>query len=183
MENKRRNPDLYCHFCGSAREVSAEECQRCASCGGTFYKNPKPIAVLIIPTGDGGIYTVRRGIEPCKGKLALPGGFIVEGESWREASLREAREELDLHFFRRHEEDLVRHLRTESSPDGTLILIAGYATVPPAIPDPFRKNREAEDRVIYRNEHTDHIPFEELCFPFHRKVAEEYFSLQEHGRL
>jgi len=38
----------------------------------------------LIPVHDGLLF-VRRGIEPRKGKLALPGGFINLGETWQEA--------------------------------------------------------------------------------------------------
>jgi ADP-ribose pyrophosphatase YjhB (NUDIX family) len=38
----------------------------------------------------------QRNIEPKKGEWALTGGYIDEGESWREAAVREAREELGL---------------------------------------------------------------------------------------
>jgi len=36
---------------------------------------------------------IRRDIEPARGELALPGGFIETGETWQEAAVRELREE------------------------------------------------------------------------------------------
>src|SRR5262249_2340134 len=49
-------------------------------------------------TGAGrrGLVAVRRDIEPARGQLALPGGFIEVGESWQEATVRELREETGL---------------------------------------------------------------------------------------
>lgn len=187
MKNEKQTPDAFCHFCGAKRAdasktVSTQEPQMCSSCGEIFYKNPKPVAVLIVPTGDGGIYLVRRGIDPHRGRLALPGGYVEEGESWQKAAVREAGEELDLHFFRRHETEVVKHLYTESTPDGKLLLIGGYATIVPEKPTPFRPSDEVMERVVYYNEYRDYVFFDELCFPLHAKFIEGYFALREAGR-
>lgn len=59
------------------------------------YRNPVPAVDIILQTGSK-ILMVRRRNEPFKGKLALPGGFINEGETAEEAAKREAREETSL---------------------------------------------------------------------------------------
>lgn len=68
------------------------------------YQNPVPVGVAIIPvlavdSADGreklGVLTVRRGIEPMKGKLALPGGYMGY-ETWQEATVREVGEEVGI---------------------------------------------------------------------------------------
>src|SRR5204862_7651540 len=54
------------------------------------------VAMVLCPvdTGDGpGLVVIRRDIEPARGELALPGGFIETGETWQEAATRELREE------------------------------------------------------------------------------------------
>lgn len=56
------------------------------------YKNPVPTVDIIVEYGDYEIVLIERKNDP-KG-LALPGGFIDEGESAAEAAIREAREEL-----------------------------------------------------------------------------------------
>ncbi|WP_460494602.1 NUDIX domain-containing protein [Dactylosporangium cerinum] len=71
----------------------------CASCGETTWRNPLPVAVALLPveTDDGrGLVLVRRDIEPMRGELALPGGFIELGETWQEGMVRELREETTL---------------------------------------------------------------------------------------
>lgn len=39
------------------------------------FSNPVPVAVAIVPF-DGKLIGIRRGIEPRKGQVALPGGYI-----------------------------------------------------------------------------------------------------------
>jgi 8-oxo-dGTP diphosphatase len=59
------------------------------------YRNPTPTADIILQR-DSKILMVRRRKDPFKGQLALPGGFINEGETAEEAARREAIEETTL---------------------------------------------------------------------------------------
>lgn len=59
------------------------------------YRNPAPTADIILQR-DSKILMVRRKKDPFKGQLALPGGFINEGETAEEAARREAIEETSL---------------------------------------------------------------------------------------
>lgn len=59
------------------------------------YRNPTPTADIILQR-DSKILMVRRKKDPFKGQLALPGGFINEGETAEEAARREAIEETTL---------------------------------------------------------------------------------------
>jgi 8-oxo-dGTP diphosphatase len=93
----------YCSYCGTPYGPAASWPRVCPGCGETTWRNPLPVAVALLPvegagpTGDTpGLVVVRRGIEPARGQLALPGGFIEVGESWQEATVRELREETGL---------------------------------------------------------------------------------------
>lgn len=82
----------HCHQCGTpyAREATSFP-KTCESCGHIHYKNPIPVAVCLVPCEDG-LLGVIRGIEPQKGKLALPGGY-VDMETLEQACSRELLEE------------------------------------------------------------------------------------------
>ena len=58
----------------------------------TKYRHPS-VAVDCVVMREDEILLVRRGRHPFKGKLALPGGFIEEGESAEQAAMRELLEE------------------------------------------------------------------------------------------
>ena len=60
-----------------------------------MYKNPIPTADIIIEKDDK-IVLIRRGREPFKGKLAIPGGFVNEGETIESRAIIEAKEETSL---------------------------------------------------------------------------------------
>ncbi len=63
------------------------------------YNNPIGVAVALIPIKhDGEVYLlgVQRGIEPAKGGIALPGGYIDEFETAKIAAAREVMEETGL---------------------------------------------------------------------------------------
>ncbi|HEV8388155.1 MAG TPA: NUDIX hydrolase [Nitrososphaera sp.] len=59
------------------------------------YRNPSPTVDVILQSGSK-ILMIRRKKDPFKNLLALPGGFINEGETAEAAVKREAREETSL---------------------------------------------------------------------------------------
>jgi len=60
-----------------------------------MYKNPVPTVDIIIEKDDK-IVLIRRKNEPFKGKLAIPGGFVNEGELIENRAIIEAKEETSL---------------------------------------------------------------------------------------
>lgn len=68
----------------------------CPECGATVsaYRKPFPTADVIIYDPKLGIVLVRRGHEPLG--MALPGGFVEDGESVEHAAVREMKEETGL---------------------------------------------------------------------------------------
>lgn len=60
--------------------------------GKPVYDNTPTVVAVIFPV-NGYTMAIRRARNPGKGKLALPGGFQMRGETWQEAGAREALEE------------------------------------------------------------------------------------------
>lgn len=161
----RRERHAHCHFCGAAYAPGQPWPRTCAACGGTTWRNPIPVAVVLLPVDDG-LLMIRRGVEPHVGKLALPGGYVDFGETWEQAAARELREETGVEV----DPGEVRHVATLSPPDGTTVLIFGQARprtraeLPPLRPAP-----EATE-VLVRSD------ADGMAFPLHEQVARAYFA-------
>ena len=67
----------------------------CNACGFTYYHNIAAAVAIVFTFEDKLLFTVRN-IDPDKGKLDLPGGFIDPNETAEEAACREIKEELGL---------------------------------------------------------------------------------------
>jgi ADP-ribose pyrophosphatase YjhB (NUDIX family) len=93
----------YCPVCGSERfEVNNVKSKKCQACGFTYYMNPSAATVAVITKESGRgegllLLVVRRGKEPAKGTLDLPGGFSDMGETSEQGVAREVLEETGLH--------------------------------------------------------------------------------------
>lgn len=59
------------------------------------YKNPTPTTNIVIIKDDK-VCLVKRKIEPYRGRIALPGGFVDYGETVEGAAIRESKEETGL---------------------------------------------------------------------------------------
>lgn len=67
----------------------------CHDCGFTYFHNIAAAVAVVFCHNDRILFTVRN-MEPDKGKLDLPGGFIDPEETAQEAACREVREELGM---------------------------------------------------------------------------------------
>lgn len=66
---------------------------RCPACGFRYFHNVATAAGIVVERAGKFLFVVR-GMEPAKGKLGLPGGFVDPGESVEHALRREVREEI-----------------------------------------------------------------------------------------
>lgn len=71
---------------------------KCSKCGFNFFQNSKPAVAVIIPNAKdkSEVLLTRRAINPNKGLLDVPGGFLNYGENSFEGALREIDEELGI---------------------------------------------------------------------------------------
>lgn len=87
----------YCPKCGAKAFVEdTEKSKRCEACGFTYFMNPSASTVAIIVDETDRLLVVRRGKEPAKGTLDLPGGFCDCYETGEEGVRREVMEETGL---------------------------------------------------------------------------------------
>ncbi|MGB1251791.1 MAG: NUDIX domain-containing protein [Candidatus Promineifilaceae bacterium] len=157
--------DVYCSFCGQPHTITDAYPRHCLHCDTITYDNPRPVAVVLVPVGKGGLLITRRGGHMIGGgKWALPGGFIDAGERWQAAGAREVFEETGVVVSA----ETITHIATESTPDGQFILIFGRSEAITTLP-PFTENIETTAiKTIYAPT--------ELAFPLHTEVANHFFN-------
>lgn len=134
----------------------------CPQCGAEVskYRNPFPTADVIIYHPGRGIVLVKRGHAPLG--MALPGGFVEEGETVEQAAVREMREETGLDV------ELAGILGVYSAPNRDprfhtmTVTFVGQA----ADPDALKAGDDAAEAAFYP---LDALP-SPLCFDHARAV-------------
>lgn len=87
----------YCLRCGSDKfKFKKANLLHCQKCGFKYYLCPRTAVGAIIENNQQEILISSRAIDPGKGKLDLPGGFVEVAETAEQAIRREIKEELNL---------------------------------------------------------------------------------------
>lgn len=87
----------HCPVCGSPHFKEKDfKAKHCTDCGFTYYFNSSAATVALITNDRNELLVCRRGKEPAKGTLDLPGGFIDMEETGEEGVIREVMEETGL---------------------------------------------------------------------------------------
>ncbi len=160
-----RERNSHCSYCGAGFSEDQGWPRRCRACGNTTYQNPIPVAVVLVPVGEG-LVVIRRNIEPRKGTLTLPGGYIDLGETWQEAGIREVREETGIDLSGGE----LAPYEVMNGFDGTLVVFGLAVRQPLEVLLPFSSKETQEVVLIDR-------PIE-LGFPMHTQVVARYFAGQ-----
>lgn len=153
----------HCSFCGTSFEITAAWPRSCRVCRNRSYLNPLPVAVAIVPIA-GGLVVVRRNIEPSKGTLTLPGGYLDRGETWQAGASRELLEETGILVppgeFTLY--DVANGL------DDTLVIFGLATPQPVGCLQPFASGETQEVVLLDRPQ--------ELGFPLHTLVVARFFE-------
>jgi ADP-ribose pyrophosphatase YjhB (NUDIX family) len=158
--------NAHCSYCGHGYAEDQPWPRTCAHCERISYRNPVPVAVTLLPVDDG-LLCVRRDIEPGRGKLALPGGFIDFGETWQAAAARELREETGIVIPAG--EIQVFSVDSSDLGDGVLIVFGLARPRTAAALPAFEATDETTERVVI-TEPT------ELAFPLHTRAVRAFFA-------
>ncbi|MER7665007.1 NUDIX domain-containing protein [Streptomyces sp. NPDC096193] len=160
--------DSYCGNCGAPYGPATGWPRTCPACGDTAYRNPLPVAVALLPVRDAGgtgLVVITRTVEPRRGGIALPGGFIDFGEDWQQAVVRELREETGIDATR----DEVRLADAMSAPGGHLLLFGMLPERAAADLPPSEATDETEGWHVLRTP-------AKLAFPLHTTAAKNWFG-------
>lgn len=107
---------------------------RCPLCGRSWYRNSSP-AVGAVILRDGKALVTVRALEPEKGRIDLPGGFLQVGEHPLDGIVREVREELGVEI--EVTGDPILPAIHTYGPDGGYVLPIGFrASIVEGEPDP-----------------------------------------------
>ncbi|WP_413288899.1 NUDIX domain-containing protein [Bdellovibrio sp. HCB337] len=131
------------------------------------FSNPVPVAVALVPYKNK-LIGIRRGIEPRKGQVAFPGGYINSGESFNQALTRELFEETGIRVPDTSWE--VFHIG--DSLQSNRILIFGVCKDIPEANFDFKSDETQEVLLIE--------PTTALAFPLHEDARNKFHAMMAH---
>lgn len=158
----------YCPMCGIklvSGFVDARHRLHCKKCGWINYRNPLPVVSCLVSDKKGYILLIKRGIEPCIGSWALPGGFMEIDETPEETGKRELFEETGL----KGRPERIIGVRMHDSKLYGAILVVGVELI---VKDfKLKVGDDAADARFFSRNKRPRIPFRSQ-----EELVEEYLS-------
>ncbi len=129
-----------------------------------MYQNTPTVVVALVPL-LGGLLMIRRALPgEGQGKLALPGGYQMLGQTWQEAGAREVLEETGVTI----EPSSLRVITIETTPDRRQNLL--FCQSPPVLHEgSFMHDAEVSEVLVI------HEPVE-TAFPLHTEQVRAFFG-------
>lgn len=157
----------FCLMCGTLMaeaHLATEDRPRlaCARCGYIHYVNPHVVGACL-PIEEGGVWLLRRGIEPRYGYWTYPAGYQEIDESTEGAAIRETLEELGC----RVELDGLLGVYSRA---GAPVVIVYLAHLAPDSPRPATSKEAIEVQLFLPED----IPWKELAFPSTIQALEDW---------
>lgn len=147
---------------------------RCGQCYFHFYQNSSPSVAVVIPSSEqqSSVLLVTRSIEPGKGLLALPGGFLNYAEAPRDAAVRETTEETG---FAIEIISLISINHVEYSYQGTHRAVLEHAFLASSV-EPYVRSQSfsTETAAIEFYGQKTNLSQEDFAFPCHFDVLQRY---------
>lgn len=134
-----------------------------------LYQNPTPVATAVIPVStDEGIrlLSIVRNIEPGRGEVGLPGGYVDKLETFEQAAARETLEETGLHL---HPEHFSLMLSRVTPQNNTLVFCNYNQIVKASDIDMSFSNSETQKIVLSDST-------QKFCFPSHQEVVKKVWE-------
>ena len=127
--------------------------------------NNTPTVVVVLVSLHGGLLMIRRALPgEGQGKLALPGGYQMLGQTWQEAGAREVVEETGVVIA----PEVLRVVTVETTPDRQQNLL--FCPSPPVEHEgAFVHDVEVSEVLVV------HEPVE-TAFPLHTRMVREFFT-------
>jgi 8-oxo-dGTP diphosphatase len=157
----------FCPQCGGSLamgDADGKQRLKCDSCNFVHWDNPKGVAVILIPHGNG-IVLIKRKLEPKAGFWALPGGFVDQGEDPWMAAVREALEETALKI------EIERLLWTFNLAKSNQNLFFFLAR--PVTDQTPKFGDDAAEIGVFA---AANIPHEQIAFPSHKEAIERWVN-------
>jgi NAD+ diphosphatase len=162
----------YCPKCGSSEfSYKPDNSFLCANCEFHLYINASAAVAALIVNEKGELLLTRRAVEPQKGMLDLPGGFVDVMESAEQALCREIKEELNLdvteltYFMSYPNEYVFGGLSVFTLDLAYVCVVKSFAGI------------DAKDDISgFEFIHPDNILFEQICSGSMRYIVQTYIE-------